>query len=220
MYWYVLVCTDVYSIYSFHQGTYLYIEVCTCTYAYIRVHAVSYPFQKGAWRSRTCDLLHTMHRVYHCVTGVQTSMSVMIQCDVSAFIICFCQTPWPGTWRLMTNQRCRFRRAAAASHDIPRPRHPPDLRVTEAQPRSGLGLNVLYAGGQKIESEWDSDLTVARFSVQRPTHLNAAESLGHMRHSESLAGPTTGTGIVIVSISTCGPGSSAMWVLSQFRRPP
>ena len=41
---------------------------------------------------------------------------------------------------------------------------------------------------------------------QRPTHLNAAESLGYMHHF----GPTTGTGIVIVAISTCGPGHSAM----------
>ncbi len=69
-------------------------------------------------------------------------------------------------------------------------------------------------------------MTVARFSVhtattqhwaipsQQPTHLNAAESLGYMRHS----GPTTGTGIVIVAISACGPGSSAMRVLSQTAR--
>ncbi len=51
---------------------------------------------------------------------------------------------------------------------------------------------------------------------QRPTHLNAAELLGYMRHSW----PTTGTGIVlvIVAISTCGPGRSAMWVLSQTAR--
>ncbi len=34
------------------------------------------------------------------------------------------------------------------------------------------------------------------------------------RHS----GPTTGTGIVIVAISTCGPGRSAMGVLSQTAR--
>ena len=193
-----------------HRSMYMYIRVPTRTCHFL-------PFSK-----RCVKISNSRPSAYFAQSLPlrYASMPVMIPCDVSGFIICFCQTPWPGTWRLMTNQRCRFRRAAAASHDIPRPRHPPDLRVTEAQPRSGLDLNVLYAGGQKIESEWDSDLTVARFSVQRPTHLNAAESLGHMRHSES--GPTTqaGTGIVIVSISTCGPGSSAMWVLSQFRRPP
>jgi hypothetical protein len=153
-------------MYSFHQGTYQYIEVRTRTDAYIRVHAVSYPFQKGANESRTRDLLHTLHRVYPCVTGVQTSIPVMIKCDLSVFIICFCQTPCPCTWRLMTNRRRRSRRAAAPSHDIPRPSLDADL--TEAQ--LSLGWNVLCASGQKIESERDSDLTVARFQYTASGH--------------------------------------------------
>ena len=61
----------------------------------------------------------------------------------------------------MTNRRRLSRSAAAPSHDIPRPSLDADL--TEAQ--LSLGWNVLCASGQKIESERDSDLTVARFSV-------------------------------------------------------
>ena len=143
-------------MYSFHQGTYQYIEVCTRTYAYIRVHAVSYHFQKGANRSRTRNLLHTLHRVYPCVTGVQTSMPVIIQYDVSVFIICFCHTPCPCTWRLMTNRRRRSRRAAAASHDIPRPSL--DMDLVDAQLRlealAGLGTcDVLPADRRSNQKE-------------------------------------------------------------------
>ena len=145
-----------------------YIPVCTSTYKYVHVHTRTYAymrfltlFKKGANRSRTRNLLHTMHRVFPCVTGVLTSMQVIIQYDVSVYIICFCQTPCQCTWRLMTNRLRRSRSAAAPSHDIPRPSldSDADLRVTEAQLRSGLGWNVRCACGQKIESERDSDLT-------------------------------------------------------------
>ena len=148
IYWYV----------PLHISMYQYIQVRTRTYAYIRVPDVSSLYKKGANRSRTCNLLHTVHREFPCVTGVLTSMQVIIKYDVSVYITCL-----KRTWRLMTNRRRWSRRAAAPSHDIPRPSldSDADLRVTEAQPElcSGLGWNVRCAGGQKIESERDSDLT-------------------------------------------------------------
>ena len=78
--------------------------------------------KKSANRSRTRNLVHNSPRVYPCAMGLQTLvMQVKVRKNVSVYIIWFCQTPCQCTWRLMTNRRCRSRRAAAPSHDIPRP---------------------------------------------------------------------------------------------------
>ena len=105
---YILVHT---LMYEFHQRTDLYMPVRTRTYGYIRAHAVPYPLKKIANRSRTHNLLHTLHSVNPCPTGVQNSMPVKIRYDVKVYIICFCQSPCPCTWLLMTNRRRRSRRA-------------------------------------------------------------------------------------------------------------
>ncbi len=59
-------------------------------------------------------------------------MPVKVRNYVSVYIIWFCQTPCQCTWRLMTNRLCRSRRAAAASHDIPRARPSLDVDLVEA----------------------------------------------------------------------------------------
>ena len=161
MYWYVLVHTSMYRyilvhtiMYEFHQRTDLYMPVRTLTYWYIRVHAVPYPFQKSANRSRTRNLVHTSHRVYPCAMGLQISMPVKVTNDVSVYIIWFCQTPCPCTWRQMTNQRRRSRRAAAPSHDIPRPSLDVDLVDAQLRLEAGLGTcNVRPADRRSNQKE-------------------------------------------------------------------
>jgi len=137
-YQYILVCTCTYSYILVHISTYQYVTVhtdiykiqpsidqyilvCTSTYRYRRVHTVSALLKKKANRTRTGNLVHTMHRFLPLRYGLHTSMPVKLSGPVSVFIIEFCQTPWQCTWRLMTNRRRWSRRAAAPGHDIPRP---------------------------------------------------------------------------------------------------
>jgi hypothetical protein len=71
--------------------------------------------------------------------GLQTSMLVKVANDIRVYIIWFCQTPCPCTWRLMTNRLRRSRRAAAPSHDIPRPSLDVDLVDAQLRLEAGLG---------------------------------------------------------------------------------
>ena len=208
----VQTCTGQYV--HVHQRTGLYRPVRTRTYGYIRVHAVPYPFKKKCKQVSNPQSSAYFAQWYPCATGVQTSMPVKIRCDVKVYIICFCQTPCPCTWRLMTDPpamtspgparawtRISWRPSCAWKQGLERAmcgRQTEDL----IRKRQWLDSCPVFSSTQ----HW-------AIPSQRPTHLNAAESLGYMRHS----GPTTGTwtGIVIVAISTCGPGRSAMWVLSQ-----
>jgi hypothetical protein len=100
MYWYINIQTS----------TCQYVQVHTCTYAYTLFFAL---FKKSANRSRTRNLVHNSPRVYPCAMGLQTLMQVKVRNYVSVYIIWLCQSPCQCTWRLMTNRRCRSRRAAA-----------------------------------------------------------------------------------------------------------
>ena len=138
MYWYVLVHTSImmYQYVLVHTSMYEFVNVQTSTCQYVQVHTGTYAyipflalFKKRANRSRTRNLVHTSHRVYPCAMGPQTSMPVKVKKYVSVYILWLCQTPQACqcTWRLMTNRRRRSRRAAAPSHDIPRPSLDVDL---------------------------------------------------------------------------------------------
>ena len=96
MYWYVLVHT---TMYSFHEGTYQYIEVRTRTYVYIRVHTRTWRFLPFPKRCK--QVSNPQSSAYYAQSlplryGVRTSIPLMIQCDLSVFMICFCQTPCPS----------------------------------------------------------------------------------------------------------------------------
>ena len=137
MYWHILVCTNFINV---QTSTCQYVQVHTGTYSYILFLAL---FKKSANRSRISNLVHNLPRVYPCAMGLQTLMQVKVRNYVSVYIIWFCdfcQTPCPCTWRLMTNRLRRSRRAAAPSHDIPRPSL--DVDLVDAQLRLEAGLHL------------------------------------------------------------------------------
>ena len=106
----LLVRTGTDQYMPVQTSTCQYVQVHTCTYAYTLFLAL---FKKSANRSRTRNLVHNSPRVYPCAMGLQTLMQVKVRNYVSVYIIWLCQTPCQCTWRLMTNRRCRSRRAAA-----------------------------------------------------------------------------------------------------------
>jgi hypothetical protein len=160
MYWYINVQTS----------TCQYVQVHTCTYAYTLFLAL---FKKSANRSRTRNLVHNSPRVYPCAMGLQTLMPVKVRNYVSVYIIWFCQTPCQCTWRLMTNRRCRTRRAAAPSHDIPRAR--PRLDVSGS--RGSLATIFCRLTEDLIRKRQCLDscqvISTQHWAIpsQRPTHL-------------------------------------------------